>query len=353
MPIDMANRSPSFGALWAVALVIGAAAFAVVVAAVRLGPGSAGGQLTANVSVHEPTRDMASPDLAPSVVDGTEDDTETAVAELTEPEIPIEDIPTPVPATRPEPEPPPFATEVVPNKAQERSPTAPVEPGLPWAAPKKTYTLAQRLKEIGPGAKARLRGKFESQRLAWPPREVTLVALKDQKVLELYARPRDGSWQFVHRYAVLGASGTQGPKLKQGDKQVPEGIYGIALLNPNSKYHVSLRVSYPNAFDQAMATKDGRKELGGDIMIHGKNVSIGCLAVGDEAAEEIFVLAHEVGLKRVRVIIAPSDLRLAPAPDLPEGAPAWVPGLYAEIANEMKFYPVAKVETAKSIWAWW
>ena len=103
---------------------------------------------------------------------------------------------------------------------------------------------------------------------------MSLVAIKDEKILELYARSADGTWKFVYRYTVLAASGGMGPKLKQGDKQVPEGVYAISLLNPNSRYHVSLRVNYPNAFDREMAAADGRENLGGDIMIHGKAASV-------------------------------------------------------------------------------
>ena len=66
------------------------------------------------------------------------------------------------------------------------------------------------------------------------------------------------AWKLIHRYSVLAASGVAGPKLRQGDKQVPEGVYGISFLNPSSRYDVSLRVNYPNAFDRQMAAKDGR-----------------------------------------------------------------------------------------------
>ena len=115
------------------------------------------------------------------------------------------------------------------------------------------------------------------------------------------------------------------------------GVYGISYLNPNSAYHLSLGVNYPNAFDRDMAAKDGRKNLGGDIMIHGKNVSSGCLAVGDEPAEELFVLAAEVGTENVKVVIAPTDFRRNGTVSLPKG-PDWVPKLYAEIASAMSPY---------------
>jgi len=199
------------------------------------------------------------------------------------------------------------------------------------------YTLKQRLAEISPAALARVQEKFQSAKAAWPPAELAFVAIKDEKALEVYSRGKDGSWAFVHRYRVLAASGGSGPKLQRGDRQVPEGVYRISYLNPNSAYHVSMRVNYPNSFDKEMAKKDGRKDLGGDIMIHGKRASAGCLAVGDTNAEELFVLAAEVGLSNVKVVIAPTDFRKS-EPATPANAPVWVPRLYTEIKTAMADY---------------
>ncbi len=201
-------------------------------------------------------------------------------------------------------------------------------------AVKRSYTLKARLAEIAPVALERVQSKFRDAKAQWPPTEVAYVAIKDERALEVYAKSISGAWQFVHRYKVLGASGKTGPKLVRGDKQVPEGVYRISYLNPNSAYHVSMRVSYPNAFDREMAKQDGRKDLGGDIMIHGKNLSAGCLAVGDQNAEELFLLANEVGLKNVSVVIAPTDLRSKAVPALASG-PAWTGKLYAELASAM------------------
>ncbi len=214
---------------------------------------------------------------------------------------------------------------------------------LPWqshpASPAaRSSSLEQRLSEISPGATKRLAEKFAAAKAAWPPAAVSLVAIKDKKTLELHARAADGTSTFIHRYPVLAASGKRGPKLIQGDKQVPEGVYGISYLNPNSQYHVALRVNYPNAFDREMAKKDGRKKLGGDIMIHGKNLSAGCLAVGDEAAEELFVLAAKVGMPNVKLVIAPADFRRDGLPPAKPGDPVWLPKLYAEVASAMGTY---------------
>jgi hypothetical protein len=197
------------------------------------------------------------------------------------------------------------------------------------------YTLLDRLAEIAPAAYKRLIEKFEAAKAAWPPTEIGLVAIKDEKVLELFARSNGGTWKLIFRYPVLAASGVAGPKLRKGDKQVPEGVYRISFLNPNSHYDVSLRISYPNAFDRQMAAKDGRQELGGDIMIHGKAGSAGCLALSDEAAEELFVLAAKVDLPNVRLIIAPTDFRRNGLPAVDPGQPAWLPKLYADLASAM------------------
>jgi L,D-transpeptidase catalytic domain len=89
-----------------------------------------------------------------------------------------------------------------------------------------------------------------------------------------------GQVVFIHSYSVLVASGHNGPKLREGDRQVPEGFYRITSLNPNSSYHLSIKLNYPNAFDQQHADEEGRDRLGGDIFIHGKAASIGCLAMG-------------------------------------------------------------------------
>lgn len=221
---------------------------------------------------------------------------------------------------------------------------------FPWqspvpARPQRTYTLKARLAEIAPPALSRLAVRFETAKAAWPPAEIAMLAIKDEKALELHARAVGEPWKLIHRYKVLAASGRVGPKLRQGDRQVPEGIYAISFLNPNSAYHVSLRVNYPNAFDRQMAAKEGRKDLGGDIMIHGKNLSAGCLAMGDEAVEEIFVLAAQAGLANVKLIIAPTDFRQNKAPPADPGGPEWVPALYTEVASAMTPFKVAEKPT--------
>ncbi|MFY0611033.1 MAG: L,D-transpeptidase family protein [Hyphomicrobiaceae bacterium] len=226
------------------------------------------------------------------------------------------------PVTRPAPTAKPKQPASNPKRAKKRK--------------KRDITLKSRLAEISPGANTRLAAKFRKAGASWPPADIAFVAIKDERVLELHARSKGGSWKFIHRYPVLAASGGLGPKLRQGDRQVPEGVYRIVYLNPRSAYHVSLRVNYPNAFDRKMARKEKRKKLGGDIMVHGKRSSAGCLAMGDDAVEELFVLSARTGYSKTRIIIAPTDFRTKNRPLFKPGQPKWLPQLYTQIASAMK-----------------
>jgi len=205
------------------------------------------------------------------------------------------------------------------------------------------YSVAQRLEQFGTAASQRLAPHFQQAGVAFPPTAITLLAFKDSKRLELYARDPQGAWKQVQTYPIQAASGVLGPKLREGDKQVPEGIYAIESLNPNSLFHVSLRLNYPNAFDREWGLADGREKLGSDIMIHGKAKSIGCLAMGDVAAEELFALAEWVGKENVRVVIAPTDFRqAAAASELTSNLPAWTAALYNTLHIELAQYPLGK-----------
>jgi len=199
-------------------------------------------------------------------------------------------------------------------------------------------TVADAVAEYGERATRRLAAQFEAAGLAYPPSEIALVALKAERRLELWAA-QGGVWRHVADYRITAASGVAGPKLREGDRQVPEGIYRIAGLNPNSRYHLSMKLDYPNAFDRRHAAQDGRTRPGSDIFIHGKAVSVGCLAVGDAAIEELFVLTASVGRSNVRVVVAPFDGRRAPLLPAPDGLPPWTPELYRLIGEALREYP--------------
>ena len=144
-------------------------------------------------------------------------------------------------------------------------------------------TVEDRLAQYGDSVRRRLLPYFEKAQIPYPPDKLVFVGVKQEKMLEIWASGANGQFRLIRTYPILGASGLLGPKLREGDRQVPEGIYRIESLNPNSRYHLSMRINYPNEFDRACAKEENRTNIGGDIMIHGGSASIGCLAMGDEA----------------------------------------------------------------------
>lgn len=198
-------------------------------------------------------------------------------------------------------------------------------------------TVAQRLQQFEEPVRQKLATELQLANLEWPPARLALLAFKHEKVLEVWgaAAGVDAPFRRIKRYPILGASGIVGPKLAEGDGQVPEGLYRIESLNPNSAFHLALRVGYPNDFDRRMAAADGRSELGSDIMIHGSTASIGCLAMGDPVAEELFVLAAKAGVENVSIIISPVDFRARELLPVMPRLPAWTGELYAEIRRAL------------------
>ncbi len=199
--------------------------------------------------------------------------------------------------------------------------------------------LAMALARYGPAARARLQPHFDRGHVAYPPQGITFLIFKQERRVALWAKGADAKWRYIRDYPILAASGHAGPKLRQGDYQVPEGLYRLELLNPASSYHLSMKVGYPNDFDRRNAAVEHRTHLGGDIFIHGSSVSIGCVAVGDTAIEELFTLVADTGLPRVQVILSPSDLRVASAP-VTEATPVWVIQLYRSIAAALAPFPI-------------
>jgi murein L,D-transpeptidase YafK len=134
-------------------------------------------------------------------------------------------------------------------------------------------TVAERLKEFGEAVRQRVEPHFKEAGVSYPPDKILLVGLKQERVLELWGGSGRGEFSFIQNYPFTAASGVLGPKLREGDMQVPEGLYEIESLNPNSSFHVALRVGYPNKYDREKGKLDGREQLGSDIMIHGAAVS--------------------------------------------------------------------------------
>jgi murein L,D-transpeptidase YafK len=121
--------------------------------------------------------------------------------------------------------------------------------------------------------------------------------------LELFMQ-KDGRFEHFATYPICKWSGRLGPKLKTGDRQAPEGFYSVdrTALNPNSRWHRSFNLGFPNAYDRA----HGR--TGSFLMVHGGCGSIGCYAMTNPVIDEIWLLinrAFDGGQKRFQVQVFP------------------------------------------------
>jgi len=112
---------------------------------------------------------------------------------------------------------------------------------------------------------------------------------KQEAELEIWKQDRSGRFALLKTYPICRWSGDLGPKVREGDRQAPEGFYAIspAQMNPQSAYYLSFNTGYPNAFDKAL----GR--TGSQLMVHGDCSSRGCYAMTDEQIAEIYSLGRE------------------------------------------------------------
>lgn len=211
-------------------------------------------------------------------------------------------------------------------------PTVPAPQPTPHALPKTVEGVTRTLEPV---MRDRFGAACDSRLIKWPPQRVRLVGLKAERKLELWAANMDGPFHLLKTYPVLAASGELGPKRRQGDKQVPEGHYRVVYLNADSKYHLSMLLDYPNSADQAResAALDDGENLGGDICVHGSNRSIGCLAVGDTAIEEIFTMTALARPGHRDILIFPADFRKRPDLLSLAGDDADLVKLYSDLAK--------------------
>ncbi len=122
-----------------------------------------------------------------------------------------------------------------------------------------------------------------------PGAPMMIRIFKESSELEVWKRTSSGSYKLLKTYEICAYSGGLGPKIKEGDRQSPEGFYTItpALLNPNSNYYLAFNTGFPNKFDRSY----GR--TGSDLMVHGDCSSRGCYAMTDDGIAEIYALARE------------------------------------------------------------
>ena len=152
--------------------------------------------------------------------------------------------------------------------------------------------------------------------LSHPVGEVYLRVFKEEAELELWAAGKAGqALVLVKTYTICAASGQLGPKRMEGDLQVPEGFYEVSEFNAVSSFHLSMKVSYPNASDRI---RGDRARPGGLIYLHGSCASIGCIAIEDGPIEEVYLLSLEARQRPIHIDLFPfrlTEKRLeAPSP---------------------------------------
>ena len=164
---------------------------------------------------------------------------------------------------------------------------APRRQATRWTAPDELGGL-ERVRLAKAEKLAAVEAMFRDRGVPFPPAELLFRTFKEERELEVWASADAGAaMTHVATYEVCAMSGGPGPKRAEGDRQVPEGFYRIAYFWPESAYHLSANVGYPNASDKIL----GGPRPGGEIMIHGRCASIGCIAVTDERIQELYVMS--------------------------------------------------------------
>ncbi len=150
---------------------------------------------------------------------------------------------------------------------------------------------------------------FSEKNLSFMKFQLFIRAFKKEQALEVWIKEK-GKEEFtlLHTYDFCTTSGELGPKRREGDLQIPEGVYHINHFNPQSNFFLSLGLNYPNTSDKILshATKPG-----GSIYIHGNCVTIGCIPITDDKIKELYILAVEArnnGQEKIPVHVFPTRL---------------------------------------------
>ena len=161
------------------------------------------------------------------------------------------------------------------------------------------------MKELSPQMLATLQQKNM-------PKDSPLLirVFKEESELEVWKQDTSGRYALLKVYPICRWSGDLGPKVKEGDRQAPEGFYPITpgLMNPNSNYYLAINTGFPNVYDKA------NNRHGAFLMIHGDCSSRGCYAMTDEEIGEIYSLARDAflgGQKEIQLQAYP--FRMTPA----------------------------------------
>ncbi len=197
-----------------------------------------------------------------------------------------------------------------------------------------------RVSEAWKSESSSIKSKFKAAGISSAGFYLFIRAFKQEKQIEAWVSSSpDGPFTLIANYDVCAASGGLGPKIKQGDLQVPEGVYSIDRFNPVSSFHLSLGIDYPNTADLKRSDK---ANPGGDIFIHGACASIGCLAITDTYINELYmiaVLARSSGQSKIPVHIFPfrMDGNAMQLVDRIQSSNQWKP-FWENLANVYRFF---------------
>lgn len=174
---------------------------------------------------------------------------------------------------------------------------------------KETQRTHSRVKTAYEEKEATVKKLFSDKKLNFEKFQLFIRAFKKEEVLEVWVKEKDKEqFALLHTYDFCSSSGVLGPKRKEGDLQIPEGVYHINHFNPLSNFYLSLGVNYPNASDLILSDK---RKPGGLIYIHGNCVTVGCIPITDDKIKELYVLAVEAknnGQSKIPVHIFPARL---------------------------------------------
>jgi len=153
----------------------------------------------------------------------------------------------------------------------------------------------QKVSDIFKRKEDTLKKQFAARNLKWPAKYIYVRSFKYDSELEVWVKnTQEEEYKLFKTYKVCALAGTLGPKRIEGDYQVPEGFYYINEFKPNSNYHLSLGLNYPNAADRILADSS---QPGGDIYIHGSCVTTGCIPITNPQIEELYIItSHARGM---------------------------------------------------------
>jgi murein L,D-transpeptidase YafK len=167
----------------------------------------------------------------------------------------------------------------------------------------------QRVKDAYTDKEEVIKTYFRERNVSYTGFSLFIRAFKHEQLLEVWVKDiRKDNYTLLHTYPFCAVSGVPGPKRKEGDYQIPEGIYEINHFNPASNFHLSLGINYPNTSDKILS--DARRP-GGEIYIHGNCVTVGCIPITDDKIKELYILAVEArsgGQAHIPVHIYPAKL---------------------------------------------